>query len=1300
MKHFFYSYNAISYPNGILQGLLDKYMNQNVSEQEKLKILYDLTDVIADKRFEDSDKELEEFVKKPTDDSEMCLIRRFCKLLPSLKEENGCKESYRIIALRRIWQYIEKEFDKYKSKQRILETKQHNKLFNLPLYHLVSGNICLRISQRYYENNDLEESEVWGEKAIELLWHGKNLAANLRNNSNLNQEERVQADLYIRLIKLNLAKYFRDYARRNRRSDFDAALDEFKQIRKRVEEEIPKTDNPEQKRQYVLIWIDTIFHIAKIHRRKYQAKTAKYEMQFFYQRIMDQIKKNDKNFCCISFPKQDPSFEFIEKLDFLICEDLDEKEKENMLIDLDAIDKDSFAKCSYLDPYDRKRYLLLALLEISRIRRDLHMPDNYLKAMATAIVADTWSYEMDKRNGYNPGHNIDALITISSSLRKYVKFQDFVNGDEFPLKELVIEIGDWKYPLFLRNDKIISEMPSNLNSFIKKLQEYANKGHMKSKSEIIKWHCLYQQRPVLLNSIEELVGEYNTIQLFFDDNNENLQFQFLKGFVMYYSGQYKIAVELFEQMISSNSRGIQYIRQGTIGLKARYLLANCYMALTEYSKAESILWDLHEKLDFAKKSRMVQWETKIASSDAEPDVRVEIDLGYCYMQRGDYRKAFEIYYNLFGNGERKGGKLNFNIPRVKKERCILGLNHYAACCIFSIKEREAVSREKIETARRIFIYMDRNFFNCAGEKEANHEYNQKTSLLKGYYSLLMGSAPAENSSLKKQIEYCKKITSPGKIEASKESLIIAHKYFRNAARFNAGFPSHYNLVDGGKTGNRAAYRDEVESISAYIISLVKLWEKYIECSEKEKKSEKAIKDDENIFLTNSGLNLERFLLGFPTNYEISLKAAMDLAEWLLRYETVKGGTGKRLIDQLYRSFSYLTIYEERGARVFNILRDNNKFRFFTAAQRGKLLAYLLFMYKPIKTIKEECCLNITDMEKMKHLVHYTSVDSLKKILTCDDANSNTSFKPRFRILNCGYMNDVFEGNTFLKGIEMVSDIEDSETKKIQEYKEFIKSYFPQLNRSHEDMLPSGSSVYIGSLSVKPDSFPMWSVYAKNESGCNIEFGDRFFDIKGNSCFPGVLREYMISKYTDHDYPLYIVQYLGKQFSASYSHKSFVEKADFEIKNVKGFEQICGTEAIDYEDLYLLLKQIYKRWKLLDEYLEADDKNDVDVKCKNVIRAFAADRINEIRFLFKDSDYEFEGEVRVIYTDFTNPSVSKIDMNGEVPKVYIELNRELKDLTVRLGSRIEDATVDKYVTWLKHTGRVKKIGLASRNRYTT
>ena len=1273
MKHFFIPYESEEFEKGILNDLFDEWINnKNRTEDDQLKGIYDAVDTIYDKRLEEEDGELIALVKNndKSDKTNSTKNADRYKLLSKYKDDDIKNDSYRLKALIKLWQYVEVRYGAFISEDKCKET-------TLILYHLVRGNICIRISEIYHENYDLEESDKWGHMAIEILWHGKILAVNYRDWLQKNGQSIREADLYLRVIKLNLAKYYRDYAGKNRRSDFDAALDEFKHVRRRVEDEINKDDD-EYRRQYTLIWLDTILNIARIHREKHQITIARDETLFIFYRLKDVLKKDGTLY--------QEFFEFIEATNKLA-----EKEHEDINLlgdpqtkeDLPDLCNECFDKYVYLNSYDKKRYFLLVLLDLSQIRRYLHSVDYYSKAIFTAIVADQWSRKMDVRVA--PGHNIDALNIISSSLRKYIKFEDEKSKIDKLLKEITIIIDTEPQSLELRSNEGTKEGGiASLPSFVNKLYGYAKRGHLKSKIEVIKWHCLYQQKKTLLECIKTEV-EDERIQSFFDNGDQNvnqnsklsLQFRFLQGLVHYRKGEYQQAIDIFEKLIEDKMT--QYIRLGTIGLKTQYTLANCYMSLAQFGKAEVILKSLHDALEVARKSRKGQR----GGSDADKEPRVEIDLAYCYMQRGAYKSASEIYKELYSKNDAEA--FEFDLKKVKRERYIMGLNNYAACSIFSINNESNIINDKsssindkiesitdkIETARKIFNYMDDTFGADRDDPETN--------LLKGYYTLCVGIEPQDLPIRRKQVKDCIHITEPRCIENRNNAIIKAHKYFQKACRFETGFTERYVLRRKDMTRDEARCRNEVERVSAYIINLVKL------CN----------LDKEHADLHKR--DIQRLILSFPTNYEISLKAAIALAEWLLTYEKRNLEMGKdELIEQIFRSFSYVTIYEERGARVFNLLRDNGQFRFFTAAQRGKFFALLLAMYKPIKAIKEEGCFNLEDKEKTPHLVHYTSIDNLKKIFADED-----SLVPKFRINNCGYMNDVFEGNTLLNCIKLVAKKDHSY--KPQKYSKFIKKYFPQIDRSHEDMLPSGSDVYIGSLSVKEDSFPLWSIYAEEECGCNIEFGEGFFGINGIPS--GALRDYLLSQYTDQDYPLYIVQYIGSKFKDIYSEyieSNKLKDVDFEIESAEGHLQNCGTRAIKYRHLYKLLQQIYVRWKALDDYLSDEKFEDAISASKEIICAFAADRINEIRFLFKDADYEFEGEVRIVYTDYaddTADSKANISTIPNVPRVYVDMNREIKEVSVRLGSRIEDATVDKYVTWLKHTKPVKKVDLSKRNRYT-
>ena len=1295
MKHFFFAYDEKLSERGVLNGLFTKFDLSWTNCENNLKILYDAADIIYDKRFEGQDEELKVLVdgaSKNSASNRSGNTNKFYECLESFRdkpkksepktemrekqeiqgqsEKQGKRKKeekqYRIQALKLLWRYMEAQY-------KCFETDCKTKKLSAEhvLYHLVRGNLCLRISQCFYENFDLNDSDIWGNTANEILWHGRNLAVAFRDSQQA--DKRIKAVLYFRLIKLNLAKHYRDYARRNRRSDFDAALHEFEYVMTRVDGDLETTDNPKIKRQYVLIWMDAYFNISKIHRKKYQIEISLDKMKSFYNCFEECLNGSRKE----NISKQNAGDPAVKEKEFL-------------------------SKCLLLDDYDKKRYFLLAHIELSRLYRDLHSVGNYLKSMSMAIEADQWSRAMDQRPGYEPGHNIDAWITLSSSLRKYMKFKGDRKCIEDLLAKLLTDMTDGDHLLTLKDEKNKSDSciqcsaenvqepkeTVSLCDFLSKLAEFADNGHLKSKTEIIKWHCLYLQYPNLLESIQDVVGDYDkNIKPYFQEKDLNLQLRFLKGLVFFRTGKYSKAIKIFKKLVSPDNKETQYIRLGTIGLKARYLLANCYMAQTEYSKAREILEYLRDTLSFAYNSRRNQ--NLNSGTDADPDARIEIDLGYCYMQQGTYAKAYDIYEKLYGDGN-SADNPDFGLEKVKQERRIMGLNNYAACCILSVNDESGREIEKdiennyvmtrLETARRIFRYLDTHF--------SGQEIDRETSLLKGYYTVCTGKAPSDERVTPEQITQCKKMFDPQNLVEQEAALAKAHGYFKEACGFDDAFTNRYTLQNDHGEIDKAKYRNEVERISAYAINLTRLYK--LDRQKNGAASYAGIADDKM---------LKNFILNVPPTYQISLKAAIALAEWLLDYADtrIEEGTADQspagrnqeeeaVIKHLYRSFSYITIYEERGARVFNILKNDSTFRFFTAEQRGHVLALLLAMYKPVKAVKEDCCFNIRDQEESPHLVHYTSMNTMKKIM--DEEKT----EPHFRINNCGYMNDVFEGNTFLDCIRRIFG---------DESQALLQKYFPQTIRLHDNMLPTGSDVYIGSLSVNKDSFPMWDIYSKKESGCNIEFGPDFFDVDGIPYFPRALRDYMISKYTDQDYPLYIVQYITpEEFERCYQKYKEAEtsidvKTAYEIKETAGYRQFCGTEAIHYTDLIRLLQQIYHRWKQLDEYLE----HEVDEENRTVIHAFAADRINEIRFLFKDSDYQFEGEVRIIYTDTQEDSAAKVDMMPDNPYVYVTIDRELKDLTVRLGSKIEDTTVDKYVTWLKHTNRVKRVELANRNRYT-
>ena len=386
--------------------------------------------------------------------------------------------------------------------------------------------------------------------------------------------------------------------------------------------------------------------------------------------------------------------------------------------------------------------------------------------------------------------------------------------------------------------------------------------------------------------------------------------------------------------------------------------------------------------------------------------------------------------------------------------------------------------------------------------------------------------------------------------------------------------------------------------------------------------------------------IQRFFFSYAEGCAISLSAAILLAKWLIKLEST-------ICNQIWQIFGRINIYEEDGARLFGVLKKNNHFRNLDSEVRGKIIANLLCMCEPINAIKERCRLDLADDSSKLNLSHYTKIDTLKNILRND---SGSEKRPNFRLSNTAYMNDLFEGNIFL---EMLCKA-DENTKGI------VNSTF----ETNKNFVRNKSDVYLGSLSRAQDSFTMWSIYGDKEKGCTIQFGDAFFNICGSQ-YNSLIKDYLMSKYLDSDYPLYNVQYI-----------SYDENGEVYINEFK-------------DDLYNLAEA----WKRLKDLLEKEKKKE-DVE---EVHRFAVNMINEVRYLFKSDNYKSEEEVRIIDTQFFDDTKANTEWSTKVPKVYVEINREIEDLTVKLGSKIDNVTLSEIIGWLSHSPYVKNINLSQVNR---
>lgn len=1116
---------------------------------------------------------------------------------------------------------IEKIYQKFEEthlknyKDRTSEDKQLD-----ILYHLATGNILMRIQQLYLDNYCYKLAEQWYDKVTDILWLGKN-----KSDDYLAEKCSEDVSLYRLLFLLNIGKSYRNFALQHRRSDFRAAEAKFKAVKKEVEN---SGDNLNRKR--ALLWMDASIEIARIYRYRYGMNTAKREFQPIYEGIERAYNKTNS--------VEYQTIPIVNKIINFLREDDKKTYYLQLLIEQGILyrkDRDhenaisNFIKADNLDNGSN----VDAINNLSSTLRKLITSPN-TKRMTPEKISAQVNFVQKKVRSRNGSHGKSLLEQICIyaqkgniyAMREYIRWHiGYCSHHKNTNFEAVIFSQDSSQPFHNIQD-ILNHLVNGLNSIIKEASK-----PIKNASDELKHivECANNQNSdnspynikdiwIRINCLIEIANQTSSIRSE-EKSTEDLQLLFLRGQMEFEFQCYNNAINTFELICEREES--HYIRRGTIGLKARYMLAQSYMALTQFRKAKMLLSEIRDELKLSHNRRTVDNQLPEEQKlDSAPDFRVERDYGYCLMRLGNYEEACAIYTRIYNCEE------SHQYSDTQQAMC---QNNYVSCLIHL---------GDIDKAKEILEDKNLQLFQ--------REDDCETNLMRGYLAV------------------CHK-----KYE-------LAQPYFEKAYFLSHTIKDYTQILPNFNDSklncipSNAIIRDVIERRSAYIINLTKLSNIQKDCVQTDKFKEK----------------IEAFLQDISPSCILSMKAMIALGQWLVTQKDEESEEA----NQLYRSFSLISLYPERGSLAFNEFKKNNEFCYFQSAERGKMLAYLFAMYKSIKVIKENLCFSKKDLNYAGNiLVHYTDLKTLK-ILLSENAKENNCL-PHFRVNNCGYMNDVFEGTVFLDMMRaLVVSPSNINREQKTSWHNMMEKYFPHMIRSEENMIPVGRNVYIASLSIKEDSFPLWSIYAKNEAGCNISFGENFFDIVEPICCREEMRDYLISTFTDEDYPLYSIKYLNMS--------NFSEN---QAENMKALE----NEKIPLESFQELLKEIFNSWEKLDTKINALEKkyfpstpaNGVDSTRMPIsaIRTFTADRINEIRFLFKDEDYRYEGEVRVVVTT----SKYEIDEEMSPPRVYTEVNRPIQDVSVRLGSKIDDITADQYVTWLKQTGKVREVKLSKRNRRT-
>jgi len=370
-------------------------------------------------------------------------------------------------------------------------------------------------------------------------------------------------------------------------------------------------------------------------------------------------------------------------------------------------------------------------------------------------------------------------------------------------------------------------------------------------------------------------------------------------------------------------------------------------------------------------------------------------------------------------------------------------------------------------------------------------------------------------------------------------------------------------------------------------------------------------------------------------------------------------------------------------------------------------------------IKSALKFNVTQ----KNVFHYTTQSTLAELIK---ENS------RLRMSNSVYMNDPQEGLafSFVMG-------------RNQKYLHIIEPN--SIVNKNDNTLTRHSNTFLASFSEDKDNLSMWVQYAGNATGCSLALGDNFFDPIDNDVnfsFQKIIQAFEgTSEGRDNQNQPFDVD-IWKAFdnasnlleadidlTSSLSGngndgKSFSDTISTALKQISSIDfrqdpyvnQYLGFISNVYNcgiiepptERYCLYKVCYidfssKRYKNVTKQAEKQIKACIGLikdqfdsltnkrltpKGTMIIESIANECIDQIRYLFKSSDYEHEKEVRlVVFEPLASQEVKAADVSQRLPKLYIEINKPVSFKEVILGAKVD--TPEELVPALIKSGKVKE-----------
>ena len=313
------------------------------------------------------------------------------------------------------------------------------------------------------------------------------------------------------------------------------------------------------------------------------------------------------------------------------------------------------------------------------------------------------------------------------------------------------------------------------------------------------------------------------------------------------------------------------------------------------------------------------------------------------------------------------------------------------------------------------------------------------------------------------------------------------------------------------------------------------------------------------------------------------------------------------------------------------------------------------IYCLVQTIKFQ--LSMKDLSK-SDFGHYTSGEVLQILLKqSSDPKPNSDNQKTYSI----------EGRTHLGNVKYMNDPEEGS----------VLDRYLELGKSHnlEDSLKP-SPWFLMSLTTAIDDLAMWAQYGARAEGVCLVFKSDSFEVAKSmtetewivkKIFPTILKE--------------------KIEDTNNNEKDLSSKKDFLYRICYLDEKSLGEKSVKEENLGIVKKKYNKK---LDE-MEIDTINNCLDKIKSIVNkidnntilySFVDDCLEEIRYLFKVSDYSYESELRILrYADLNpyNDNI-KIDNSGPIAKLYLERDFPIQLKQVIFGPKFSNP---EHVTPLLH-----------------